>query len=87
MGNTERQELIRRAVLESLGQCLNYMVPERTLRIQVGLLVPRLLDSEFDEAIRFAQQENYATGTRDGLGSVKWRLTDLGRSVLGELNA
>jgi hypothetical protein len=58
------------------GQC-----SQGVLKASVDLQVhPNTLESEFAEALAFAQTEKWIIGVRPALGPVKWSITDAGRA-------
>jgi hypothetical protein len=80
-----RTQLLRRLLLETLKQAGAYLLPERALRMQCQLAVPDLRVAEADEALRWAETERLIIGGKDSLGAMRWRITDLGRSILSEM--
>lgn len=84
----ERQRLVLLAVLRFLDQLDGAQAVELVMHAAVNLqLTPGALLWEFDEAVNAAEARRWIIGVRGSLGTVKWRITDLGRSVLKEVDA
>lgn len=82
-----RELMIRKAILRVLGQVPGLPMREENLRRYVEIEVSGLLLSEFRAALKFLEEERMAVGVKSRLGGDadnKWRITDLGRSILAE---
>lgn len=75
---------MRQAVLESLSQCKNYLVPDRALYSSVKLMIaPQVLYDEYRKAIEFLEVMGWIRGVRPEIGGdVKWTMTELGKAQL-----
>lgn len=84
---TSRTETIVRRILEVLTTMPDHQCRVGVLKASVDLLIrPNALESEFAEALVFAEAQRWVLGVRPALGAVKWTLTDLGHAeVLKEL--
>ncbi len=77
----ERKQQIGREILERLaawdGPAAESLVYAAcVMRFPGGLLV-----SEFDEAVRWLEEQRYVTGVRDDLRGVMWSLTNKGKAA------
>ncbi len=82
-----RALLIRKTVLRILGQVPGLPMREENLRRYAEIEVAALLLSEFREALKWLEAERMVVGVKSRLGGDadnKWRITDLGRSILAE---
>lgn len=85
-----REILIRKAVLRTLGQVPGLAMREENLRRYAEIEIDGLLLSEFKAALKFIEAEGWIIGVKSRLGGDgdnKWRITDLGRSILAEEGA
>jgi len=85
MTREQRQHNVRLGILKLLDESGDYMFPEPQLYTQTCIAVaPPPIRSEFDNSIRAMESRRWITGVRDEFDDVKWRITDLGRSILAE---
>ena len=76
---TKREQQIDRAILRALKDAGDYLLPEDTLRDDVGLRTePAPLESEFNDRLRGLDSRALIIGTRADYGT-KWKLTAAGR--------
>lgn len=83
----DRVLLVRRTALLILGQVPGLPMREEILRRYVELEVNGLLGSEFRAELKYLERERMVVGVKSRLGGDgdnKWRITDLGRSILAE---
>lgn len=88
--SSARDLLIRKAILRTLGQVPGLQMREDNLRRYVEIEIDGLLLSEYRAALKFLEAERLIVGVKSRLGGDgdnKWRITDLGRSVLAEEEA
>ena len=76
-----RVQLITLKLLEVLHTMPGGQCAEGVLKGSIDLLIhPNSLRSEFDEALQFAETNDWILGIRPVLGATKWSITDAGRS-------
>ena len=79
----QRRDTIVLRLLEDLDASIDGQCYQGILQSSVDLRVtPNTLDSEFQDALAFAQSRKWIVGIRPEMGSVKWSITDLGRAVV-----
>ena len=81
---TSRQNLIDRALAETLQGLGDYLLPDKTLRQEIALRVhPRASDTEAGESIAHFDAEKRLTSVRGDTG-LKWKLNDTGKAWAAE---
>lgn len=79
-----RQHRIDRAILRTLSNCGNYLLPDSILRDEISLLVvPSPTTGELDNSIGYLDTGRLITGVLAETGK-KWKLSDGGRAWLAE---
>jgi hypothetical protein len=73
------------AILRTLRECGQFMMPEATLFQAVTLAVPRASYSDIHATVRELDHRHYIVGVRDDITQQnKWKLTTEGAAVLLE---
>jgi len=81
---TTHQHRIDRALIKTLLDIGDYMLPDTALRNEIEHCVhPRPTDSEITDAIRHADTNKRITGVRAETG-IKWKISDAGRAWAAE---
>jgi hypothetical protein len=82
---SNRQQNIRRAVLDKLERAEPYALPEESLQVEVNAqLRPPLGQAEFDDAMLWLQSRGFVKPLPDDLDDtlVKWLITEAGKTLL-----
>jgi len=77
---TPRENKIDRACATVLHNCTGYLLPDATLRQEIGMLVlPPPTNHEIGDSIRYMDSNGRILGLQTETGT-KWKLTDEGRA-------
>lgn len=82
-----RDLIIRKTLLRILGQVPGLPMREENLRRYAEIDIAGLLLSEERAALKYLEEGRMVVGVKSRLGGdadTKWRITDLGRSILAE---
>lgn len=86
MKSQDRKVQIRKAILRTLDNCGDYMMPEPALIGSIQGYVSELLLTEIEAEIRWLELERMILGIHPAMGgSTKWKISDIGRGALAEL--
>jgi len=79
--------MIRIQLLRELDRCRGFLLPEPTLCTAVQMaLAPRPTLGEVEAEIQECERKGLVSGATNELTGVRrWRITDLGKSVLQEI--
>jgi hypothetical protein len=79
--------MIRVQLLRELERCRGFLLPEPTLFAAVEMaMAPRPTSSEIGSELKECERKGLVSGaTNDLTGVRRWRITDMGRTVLQEI--